>query len=185
MIYAGSSLDKRVLGEVLDLIGDIGLGEKENESQDILGRVYEYFLGKFAQKEGKGGGEFFTPSSIVRLLVAMIEPFKGRVYDPCCGSSGMFVQSEEFIRQHGGRIGDISVYGQESNPTTWRLAKMNLAVNGLRGEVKQANSYAEDPYNGFAKFDFVVGTDQECKYAEYYNAAWRNQACQSNRVVAQ
>jgi len=100
-IYARPELDKRVLGEVLDLIGDVGLGDKENRAKDILGRVYEYFLGKFAQQEGKGGGEFFTPKSIVRLLVEMIQPYKGRVFDPCCGSGGMFVQSEKFVQAHG------------------------------------------------------------------------------------
>jgi type I restriction enzyme M protein len=121
--YARPTLDKQRLGELIDLIGTIGLGDKESRSKDILGRVYEYFLGKFASAEGKKGGEFYTPRCVVRLLVEMIEPFKGRVYDPCCGSAGMFVQSEEFIRQHGGRIGDIAVYGQESNPTTWRWLK--------------------------------------------------------------
>lgn len=133
--YARPSLDKQRLGELIDLIGTIGLGDSENRSKDILGRVYEYFLGKFASAEGKKGGEFYTPRSVVKLLVEMIEPFKGRVYDPCCGSSGMFVQSEEFIRAHGGRIGDISIYGQESNPTTWRLAKMNLAIRGIEANL--------------------------------------------------
>jgi type I restriction enzyme M protein len=108
--YARPTLDKQQVGELIDLVGTIGLGDKENRSKDILGRVYEYFLGKFASAEGKKGGEFYTPRCVVRLLVEMIEPFKGRVYDPCCGSSGMFVQSEEFIRRHGGRIGDISVW---------------------------------------------------------------------------
>lgn len=129
--YARPSLDKQRLGELIDLIGTIGLGDQESRSKDILGRVYEYFLSKFASAEGKKGGEFYTPRCVVRLLVEMIEPFHGRVYDPCCGSSGMFVQSEEFIRAHGGRVGDISIYGQESNPTTWRLAKMNLALRGI------------------------------------------------------
>ena len=114
--YARPALDKQRLGELIDLVGTIGLGDKENRSKDILGRVYEYFLGQFASAEGKKGGEFYTPRCVVRLLVEMIEPYKGRVYDPCCGSSGMFVQSEEFIEKHGGRIGDLSIYGQESNP---------------------------------------------------------------------
>lgn len=128
--YARPSLDKQRLGQLINLISNIGLGDKESRSKDILGRVYEYFLSQFASAEGKKGGEFYTPRCIVRLLVEMIEPFKGRVYDPCCGSSGMFVQSEEFIEAHGGRIGDISIYGQESNYTTWRLARMNLAIRG-------------------------------------------------------
>ena len=129
--YNRPALDKHRLGELIDLIGTIGLGDAENRSKDILGRVYEYFLGQFASAEGKKGGEFYTPRCIVKLLVEMIEPYKGRVYDPCCGSSGMFVQSEEFIRQHGGRLGDISIYGQESNHTTWKLAKMNLPLPGI------------------------------------------------------
>jgi type I restriction enzyme M protein len=133
--YARPALDKQRLGELIDLIGTIGLGDKESRSKDILGRAYEYFLGQFASAEGKKGGEFYTPRCVVRLLVEMIEPFKGRVYDPCCGSTGMFVQSEEFIREHGGRLGDISIFGQESNPTTWKLAKMNLAIRGIEANL--------------------------------------------------
>ncbi len=129
--YARPDLDTVRLGEVIDLISGLDLGGRESRSKDVIGRVYEYFLGRFASAEGKGGGEFYTPQSIVRLLVEMIEPLKGRVYDPCCGSGGMFVQSEKFVEAHGGRIGDISVYGQESNATTWRLAKMNLAIRGI------------------------------------------------------
>jgi type I restriction enzyme M protein len=125
--YARPGLNKQRLGELIDLIGTIGLGDRENKSKDILGRVYEYFLGQFADAEGKKGGQFYTPRSIVRLLVEMLEPYKGRIFDPCCGSGGMFVQSEKFIEVHGGKIGDISVFGQESNQTTWRLCKMNLA----------------------------------------------------------
>ena len=116
--YARLSLDKQRLGELIDLIGTIGLGDKENRSKDILGRVYEYFLGQFADAEGKKGGQFYTPRSIVQLLTEMLEPYKGRIFDPCCGSGGMFVQSEKFVEAHGGKIGDISVYGQESNQTT-------------------------------------------------------------------
>ncbi len=130
--YARPALDKRRLGELIDLIGTLALGGEESQSKDVLGRVYEYFLGQFASKEGKKGGEFYTPRCVVKLLVEMIEPYQGRVYDPCCGSSGMFVQSEEFIAAHGGRLTDISIYGQESNPTTWRLAKMNLAIRASR-----------------------------------------------------
>ncbi len=129
--YGRESLDKRRLGELIDLIGTISMGSAESRSQDILGRVYEYFLGEFASAEGKKGGQFYTPKSVVRLLVEMLEPYKGRVYDPCCGSGGMFVQSEKFIEEHGGKIDDLSVYGQESNPTTWRLCKMNLAIRGI------------------------------------------------------
>jgi type I restriction enzyme M protein len=155
--YARPTLDKQRLGELIDLIGTIGLGDKESRSKDVLGRVYEYFLGKFASAEGKKGGEFYTPRCVVRLLVEMIEPFKGRVYDPCCGSSGMFVQSEAFIRQHGGRIGDISVYGQESNPTTWRLAKMNLAIRGIEANLgpQHADSFHNDLHKDL-KADFIL-----------------------------
>ena len=119
-IYSSPELDKQRLGEVLDLIGTVGLGDPESRRMDVLGRVYEYFLGRFASQEGKGGGEFYTAACVVRLLVEMLEPFHGRVYDPCCGSGGMFVQSERFVEAHGGRRSDIAVYGQESNPTTWR-----------------------------------------------------------------
>jgi type I restriction enzyme M protein len=133
--YARPTLDKTRLGELIDLISDIGLGDDEDRSSDILGRVYEYFLGQFASREGKKAGEFYTPRCVVKLLVEMIEPYQGRVYDPCCGSSGMFVQSEEFIRAHGVRLTDISVFGQESNPTTWKLAKMNLAIRGIEANL--------------------------------------------------
>ena len=119
--YAREGLDKQRLGELIDLIGTIGLGDSESRSKDILGRVYEYFLGEFADAEGKKGGQFYTPRSIVNVLVEIIEPYKGRVFDPCCGSGGMFVQSEKFVDAHGGRIDDIFIYGQESNQTTWRL----------------------------------------------------------------
>jgi type I restriction enzyme M protein len=132
--YAREALDKQRLGELIDLIGTIGLGDKESRSKDILGRVYEYFLGQFADAEGKKGGQFYTPRSIVQLLVAMIEPFKGRVFDPCCGSGGMFIQSEKFVQVHQGRLDDINVYGQESNQTTWRLCKMNLAIRGIESK---------------------------------------------------
>ncbi len=133
--YARPALDKQRLGQLIDMIGNIRVGDAEARSRDVLGRVYEYFLSQFASAEGKRGGEFYTPRCVVKLLVEMLEPYRGRVYDPCCGSSGMFVQSLEFIRAHssgngnGGKArGDISIYGQESNYTTWRLAKMNLAI---------------------------------------------------------
>ncbi|MBI3291479.1 MAG: SAM-dependent DNA methyltransferase [Elusimicrobia bacterium] len=155
--YARSSLDKHRLGEMIDLIGTIGLGDKESRSKDVLGRAYEYFLGRFASAEGKGGGEFYTPRSIVQLLVEMIEPFKGRVFDPCCGSGGMFVQSEKFVEAHGGRLTDLSVYGQESNQTTWRLCKMNLAIRGIEGNIawNSAGSFHNDAYKDL-KADFIL-----------------------------
>lgn len=142
--YARQALDKQRLGELIDLVGTIGLGDPESKSKDILGRVYEYFLGQFADAEGKKGGQFYTPASIVKLLVQMIEPFKGRVYDPCCGSGGMFVQSEKFVEAHGGRRENISIYGQESNNTTWRLCKMNLAIRGIEANIQWGDSFHND-----------------------------------------
>lgn len=127
--YARPEIDKRRLGELIDLISTIKL--HQNGEKDLLGRVYEYFLGQFASVEGKGGGEFYTPTSIVKTLVDMIEPYQGRVYDPCCGSGGMFVQSEKFVEDHQGRVENLSIYGQEMNSTTWKLCKMNLAIRGL------------------------------------------------------
>jgi type I restriction enzyme M protein len=134
--YARPALNAVMLGELIDLISGIALGEAKDKARDVLGRVYEYFLGQFAGSEGKRGGEFYTPRSVVRTMVEMLEPYKGRVYDPCCGSGGMFVQSEKFVEAHGGRLGDIAIYGQESNYTTWRLAKMNLAVRGIDADIK-------------------------------------------------
>ncbi len=157
-IYARPMLNKVMLGELIDLVSGIGMGEKSDRSRDVLGRVYEYFLGAFASAEGKGGGEFYTPSSIVRLLVEMLEPYKGRVYDPCCGSGGMFVQSGRFVEEHGGRIvDDIAIYGQESNPTTWRLARMNLAVRGIPAELHWNNegSFHKDALPDL-KADFIL-----------------------------
>lgn len=155
--YARSSLDKHRLGELIDLIGTIGLGDKESRSKDILGRVYEYFLARFASAEGKGAGQFYTPQSVVKLLVEMIEPYKGRVYDPCCGSGGMFVQSEKFVQAHGGKIDDLSIYGQESNPTTWRLAKMNLVIRGIDGNIgpHNADTFHNDLHKDL-KADYVL-----------------------------
>ena len=156
--YARPTLDKRSLGELIDLIGTIGFFGKSDyvsRSKDILGRVYEYFLGQFADAEGKKGGQFYTPRSIVRLLVEMIEPFKGRVYDPCCGSGGMFVQSEKFIEAHQGRIDDISIYGQESNSTTWKLCKMNLAIRGIEGNIQLGDSFHNDLHRDL-KADFIL-----------------------------
>jgi len=129
--YARAQLPDGKLGELVDLISTIGFGADANKARDLLGQVYEYFLGQFASAEGKKGGQFYTPASIVKTLVAVLNPHHGKVYDPCCGSGGMFVQSEKFIEAHGGKLGDVSIYGQESNPTTWRLAAMNLAIRGI------------------------------------------------------
>jgi type I restriction enzyme M protein len=129
--YARAQLPDGKLGELIDLVSTIGFGSDANRARDLLGQVYEYFLGQFASAEGKKGGQFYTPASIVKTLVAVLNPHHGKVYDPCCGSGGMFVQSEKFIEAHGGKLGDVAIYGQESNPTTWRLAAMNLAIRGI------------------------------------------------------
>jgi len=155
--YARPSLDKTQLGEIIDLISTIDVIDKENPEKDLLGRIYEYFLGRFANAERKGGGEFYTPQSIVKLLVEMLEPYSGRVYDPCCGSGGMFVQAEIFNHTHEGPHDDISIYGQESNPTTWRLCKMNLAIRGIDGNLGEhnANSFRNDLHPDL-KADFIL-----------------------------
>jgi len=155
--YARPALNKVMLGELIDLISGIALGEDGSRSKDVLGRVYEYFLGQFAGAEGKRGGEFYTPRSVVRVLVEMLEPYSGRVYDPCCGSGGMFVQSEKFVQEHGGRIGDIAIYGQESNYTTWRLCKMNLAVRGIDSDIRWNNegSFHKDELRDL-RADFIL-----------------------------
>ncbi len=162
--YARPALNKVMLGELIDLISGITLNEEGNRSKDILGRVYEYFLGQFAGAEGKRGGEFYTPRSVVSILVEMLEPLpdpargiEGRVYDPCCGSGGMFVQSEKFVQEHGGRIGENAIYGQESNYTTWRLAKMNLAVRGIDSDIRWNNegSFHKDELRDL-KADFIL-----------------------------
>ena len=155
--YARPAIDKQQLGELIDLISTIAMGDAESRSKDLLGRVYEYFLGRFASAEGKGGGEFYTARCVVKLLVEMIEPLHGRVYDPCCGSGGMFVQSERFVEAHGGTKGDIAIYGQESNPTTWRLAKMNLAIRGLEGDLgpHNADTFHADQHADL-KADFIL-----------------------------
>ena len=160
--YARQALDKQRLGQIIDMISNIRVGDADARSKDVLGRVYEYFLSQFASAEGKKGGEFYTPRCIVKLLVEMLEPYRGRVYDPCCGSSGMFVQSVEFIRAHatgngnGGRArGDISVYGQESNYTTWRLAKMNLAIRGIEGQIAHGDSFYNDRHPDL-RADFIL-----------------------------
>ena len=160
--YARPALDKRRLGQLIDLISNIRVGDADARSRDVLGRVYEYFLSQFASAEGKKGGEFYTPRCVVKVLVEMLEPYRGRVYDPCCGSSGMFVQSVAFIRAHasgngnGGRArGDISIYGQESNYTTWRLAKMNLAIRGIEGQIAHGDSFHHDRHPDL-KADFIL-----------------------------
>lgn len=153
--YARPALDKTRLGELLDLIGNVGFKEKGHSSKDLLGSVYEYFLGMFADAEGKRGGQFYTPESIVKLLVEMLEPYEGRIYDGCCGSGGMFVQSEKFLEAHGGKIGDISVYGQESNPTTYKLAKMNLAIRGIDAKIELGDTFHNDKHKDL-KADYII-----------------------------
>lgn len=160
--YARPALDKQRLGQLIDMISNIRVGDEESRSKDVLGRVYEYFLSQFANAEGKKGGEFYTPRSVVSLLVEMIEPYRGRVYDPCCGSSGMFVQSVEFIRAHSNGNGngskakaDIAIYGQESNYTTWRLARMNLAIRGIDGQIAHGDTFHDDRHPDL-KADFVL-----------------------------
>ena len=160
--YARPALDKQRLGQLIDLVSNVRVGDEDARSRDVLGRVYEYFLSQFASAEGKKGGEFYTPRCVVRLLVEMLRPYRGRVYDPCCGSSGMFVQSMDFIRAHangngnGGRArGDISIWGQESNYTTWRLAKMNLAIRGIEGRIAHGDSFHEDRHPDL-KADFIL-----------------------------
>ena len=160
--YARPSLDKQRLGQLIDLISNIRVGDEEARSKDVLGRVYEYFLSQFASAEGKKGGEFYTPRCVVKLLVEMLQPWRGRVYDPCCGSSGMFVQSVAFIRAHASGNGsggqaraDISIYGQESNYTTWRLAKMNLAIRGIEGQIAHGDSFHNDRHPDL-KADFIL-----------------------------
>ncbi|MDL1909246.1 SAM-dependent DNA methyltransferase [Chloroflexi bacterium CFX6] len=156
--YGRATLDKRRLGDLVDLVSNkINFADEESRKQDTLGRVYEYFLSQFASQEGRKGGEFYTPRSVVRVLVEMLAPYKGRVFDPCCGSGGMFVQSEKFVEAHGGRIGDLSVYGQESNPNTFKLAKMNLAIRGIEGDLgkQPADSFHNDQHPDL-KADYIL-----------------------------
>ena len=164
--YARPVLDKQRLGQLIDMVSNITVGTEEARSKDVLGRVYEYFLSQFASSEGKGGGEFYTPRCVVKLLVEMLEPYQGRVYDPCCGSAGMFVQSVEFIGAHASGNGnggnqprgtrrDISIYGQESNYTTWRLAKMNLAIRGIEGQIAQGDTFHNDRHPDL-RADFIL-----------------------------
>lgn len=155
--YARAQLPDGKLGELVDMISIIGFGGDAHQARDLLGQVYEYFLGQFASAEGKRGGQFYTPASIVKTLVAVLNPHHGKVYDPCCGSGGMFVQSEKFIEAHGGKLGDVSIYGQESNPTTWRLAAMNLAIRGLDFNLgkEPADSFVRDQHSDL-RADFVL-----------------------------
>jgi len=157
-VYAKENLDPTSLGELVDLIANISLGDTKSRSADVLGHVFEYFLGEFALAEGKKGGQFYTPRSVVELMVDMLEPNEGRVFDPCCGSGGMFVQSEKFVLSRQGKMNDISIYGQESNQTTWRLAKMNLAIRGIdSSQVKWNNegSFLNDAHKDL-KADYII-----------------------------
>ncbi len=157
-VYARQNLDPKSLGALLDLISNIALGDAKARSADVLGHVFEYFLGEFALAEGKKGGQFYTPRSVVELLVEMLQPYKGRVFDPCCGSGGMFVQSEKFVAEHQGLINDISIYGQESNQTTWRLCKMNLAIRGIDSSLVKWNSEGSFLNNAHKdlKADYII-----------------------------
>jgi len=154
--FSRPGLDKSKLGGIIDIF-TFPVGDKESQKQDVLGRVYEYFIAKFASAEGKNAGEFYTPASIVKLLVEMIEPYKGRIYDPCCGSGGMFVQSERFIENHQGQLGDVAIYGQEYNLTTWKLAKMNLAIRGIDNNLgdTHADTFHYDQHKGL-KADYIL-----------------------------
>ena len=153
--FGRPGLDKQRLGQIINLVSNITMGSAPDRAKDRLGQVYEYFLSRFASAEGKSGGQFYTPSPVVRVLVEMLAPYKGRVYDPCCGSGGMFVSSEKFIEAHSGRIGDISIYGQESNYTTWRLAKMNLAIRGIDAQIAHGDTFHNDRHPDL-KADYVL-----------------------------
>ncbi|TEU18996.1 MAG: SAM-dependent DNA methyltransferase, partial [Anaerolineales bacterium] len=191
--YAHPRLDKQRLGQIIDLVGNIGLGDEANRSKDILGRVYEYFLSQFASAEGKKGGQFYTPRCVVQVLVAMLAPYKGRVYDPCCGSGGMFVQSVRFVQAHatgngnlpaprlrqagGGKArADVSIFGQESNHTTWRLAKMNLAIRGIEGNLgkEHADSFHRDLHPDL-KADYVLANPP------FNDSDWRGELLKDDR----
>ena len=167
-------LDKIRLGQIINLVSDIALGSTADRAKDTLGRVYEYFLSRFASAEGKSGGQFYTPSSVVRVLVEMLAPYKGRVYDPCCGSGGMFVSSEKFIEAHSGKLGDISIYGQESNYTTWRLAKMNLAIRGIDAQIGHGDTFHNDAHPDL-KADYVLANPP------FNDSDWRGELLKDNK----
>ncbi len=172
--YARPGLDKARLGQLINLVSDIALGAPADRAKDTLGRVYEYFLAQFASAEGKQSGQFYTPRHVVRVLVEMLSPYKGRVYDPCCGSGGMFVQSERFIEAHAGRIGDISIYGQESNYTTWRLAKMNLAIRGIDAQIAHGDTFHNDRHPDL-KADYVLANPP------FNDSDWRGDLLKDDR----
>ncbi len=172
--YARPGLDKARLGQIINLISDIALGDSASKSKDTLGRVYEYFLAQFASAEGKKGGQFYTPSHVVRVLVEMLAAYKGRVYDPCCGSGGMFVQSEKFIEAHAGKLGDISIYGQESNYTTWRLAKMNLAIRGIDAQIAHGDTFHDDKHPDL-KADYILANPP------FNSSDWRGELLKNDK----
>jgi type I restriction enzyme M protein len=172
--YARPGLDKQRLGQLINMVSDIGLGSPADRARDILGRVYEYFLSQFASAEGKKGGQFYTPSRVVRVLVEMLAPYKGRVYDPCCGSGGMFVSSEKFIEAHSGKLGDISIYGQESNYTTWRLAKMNLAIRGIDAQIAHGDTFHNDRHPDL-KADYVLANPP------FNDSDWRGELLKNDK----
>ncbi len=172
--YARPGLDKQRLGQLINLVSDIGLGSPADRAKDVLGRVYEYFLAQFASAEGKKGGQFYTPSHVVRVLVEMLAPYRGRVYDPCCGSGGMFVSSEKFIEAHQGRVGDISIYGQESNYTTWRLAKMNLAIRGIDAQIAHGDTFHNDRHPDL-KADYVLANPP------FNDSDWRGESLRDDK----
>ncbi len=172
--YGRPGLDKQRLGPIINLVSDIALGSAADRAKDTLGRVYEYFLARFASAEGKSGGQFYTPSRVVRVLVEMLAPYKGRVYDPCCGSGGMFVSSEKFIEAHSGKIGDISIYGQESNYTTWRLAKMNLAIRGIDAQIGHGDTFHNDRHPDL-KADYVLANPP------FNDSDWRGELLKNDK----
>jgi type I restriction enzyme M protein len=172
--FGRPNLDKQRLGQIINLVSDIAFGGAADRAKDTLGRVYEYFLARFASAEGKSGGQFYTPSHVVRVLVEMLAPYKGRVYDPCCGSGGMFVQSEKFIEAHSGKVGDISIYGQESNYTTWRLAKMNLAIRGIDAQIAHGDTFHNDKHPDL-KADFVLANPP------FNDSDWRGELLKNDK----
>ena len=172
--FARPGLDKQRLGQIINLVSDIALGSAADRAKDTLGRVYEYFLARFASAEGKSGGQFYTPSRVVRVLVEMLAPYKGRVYDPCCGSGGMFVSSEKFIEAHSGKLGDISIYGQESNYTTWRLAKMNLAIRGIDAQIGHGDAFHNDAHPDL-KADYVLANPP------FNDSDWRGELLKNDK----